>query len=469
MENITPEQLELWDKQYIWHPFTQMRQYCREKPLIIERGEGSYLFDIEGNRYLDGISSLWVTVHGHGKEQINRAIREQLNKVAHSTLLGQANIPSILLAKKLVEITPAGLNKVFYSDSGSTSVEVALKIAYQYWQQKGDEIYKSKRKFVSLVNAYHGDTIGSVSVGGMDLFHSIFKSLLFDAIHAPAPYCYRCAFGLNKENCGMRCLEEMEAILADRHHEIAGLIIEPLVQGAAGMITAPEGYLARVRELCTRYNVLLIADEVAVGFGRTGKMFACEHEGVTPDLMCIAKGITGGYLPLAATLVTDDVYSAFLGELEECRTFYHGHTYTGNQLACAAALANLELFERENLIESLQEKIAYLTAGLEKFKDLEHVGDVRQRGMMVGIELVEDRESKKPYPMGKNTGHQVILEARKNGLIIRPLGDVIVLMPILSMSLAELGTVLDITYAAIKCVTSNIPMAQFPGIYGALR
>ena len=453
MESVTGDQLEIWDKQYVWHPFTQMRAYCKEKPLIVDRGEGSYLFDIHGNRYLDGTSSLWVNVHGHGKEEINRAIREQLDRVAHSTLLGLANVPSVLLAKKLVEITPSGLNKVFYSDSGATSVEIALKIAFQYWQQQEREEYRSKQKFISLREAYHGDTIGSVSVGGMDLFHGKFKPLLFEAIHAPAPYCYRCPLGKNRDGCSMECVEEVERILDRRHHEVAGFLAEPLVQGAAGMLVAPEGYLSAVSKLCKQYNILLIADEVAVGLARTGKMFACNHEGVQPDLMCLAKGITGGYLPLAATMATDVIYEAFLGEIDQFRTFYHGHTYTGNPLACAAALASLDLMSGTDFMESLQQKISFLSLGLEKFWKLKHVGDIRQKGMMVGIELVEDGPSKKTYPVSADMGHQVILEARKNGLIIRPLGDVIVLMPVLSMSIPQLEEVLNITYNAIKAVT----------------
>jgi adenosylmethionine-8-amino-7-oxononanoate aminotransferase len=455
VHNFKPEQIEQWDKQYVWHPFTQMSEWQREKPLITERGEGSYLYDIEGNKYLDGISSLWVTIHGHGKEDINRAIKEQLDKLAHSTLLGQANVPSTLLAKKLVEITPQGLNKVFYSESGSTAVEIGLKIAYQYWQQKGEEKYKSKRKFISLVNAYHGDTVGSVSVGGIDLFHKIFAGLLFETVSAPAPYCYRCPLSLNRETCSMECLKEMEYLLAGHHREIAGVVVEPLVQGAAGMVVAPEGYLAKVRELCTKYNVLLIADEVAVGFGRTGKMFACEHEDVRPDIMCLAKGITGGYLPLAATMTTDEVYNAFLGRIDEFKTFYHGHTYTGNPVACAAALANLELFEENRLIDGLQEKISFLTGGLKKFNELKHVGDVRQKGMMVGIEIVENTGTKEPFPVEYNIPHRIVLEARKNGLIIRPLGNVMILMPILSMTLPELEEVLEITYAAVQKVTEE--------------
>ncbi len=453
MEAVSTARLEDWDKKYVWHPFTQMMVYAREKPLIIERGEGSYLYDTDGNKYLDGISSLWVTVHGHKKEEINRAIRQQLDRVAHSTLLGLANVPSILLAKKLAEITPPGLNKVFYSDNGATAVEIALKMAFQYWRQQDSKEFKSKQKFVSLVNAYHGDTIGSVSVGGMDLFHSIFKPLLFEVIHAPSPYCYRCPEGKDRARCSMECLEKLDRILERHHHELAGVIIEPVVQGAAGMLVAPEGYLGGVGGLCKKHNVLLIADEVAVGFYRTGKMLACEHEVVQPDLMCLAKGITGGYLPLAATLATDDIYSAFLGEVDEFKTFYHGHTYTGNPLACAAALANLELLEEKGFQAALQEKIAHFARNLKRFWELDHVGDVRQKGMMAGIELVENRDGSRPYPPGANIGHRVALEARKNGIIIRPLGNVIVLMPILSMSREELDELTRITYGAIKEVT----------------
>nr|WP_313884858.1 adenosylmethionine--8-amino-7-oxononanoate transaminase [Desulfofundulus sp. TPOSR] len=450
-----PALLEQWDKEYVWHPFTQMQQYAREKPLIIARGEGSYLIDVEGNRYLDGVSSLWVTVHGHCHPALNRAIKEQLDEIAHSTLLGLANVPSILLAKKLVEITPPGLSKVFYSDAGATAVEIALKMAFQYWQQKEGGCFRSKTKFISLVEAYHGDTIGSVSVGGISLFHGIFRPLLFECLHAPAPYCYRCPLERERESCGMACADRLEELLKEHHQEVAAVIIEPLVQGAAGMITAPDGFLRRVRELCTRYNVLLIADEVAVGFGRTGRLFACEHEGVSPDLMCLAKGITGGYLPLAATLTTDEVYSAFLGKPEEGKTFYHGHTYTGNPLACAAALASIELFEKENLLAALQPKIELLHRKLEGFWELPHVGDIRQRGMMVGIELVADKKTKQPYPREEQVGHRVILEARRRGLVIRPLDNVIVLMPVLAMSEEELNQVLEITYESIAVVTGK--------------
>ncbi|MFA4967067.1 MAG: adenosylmethionine--8-amino-7-oxononanoate transaminase [Candidatus Margulisiibacteriota bacterium] len=409
------------DKRYLWHPFTQMKDWIKNDQLIIDRGDGVYLFDTDGNKYLDGVSSLWVTVHGHRKKEINRAINGQLNKVAHSTLLGLGNVPSIELAEKLVEITPKGLDKVFYSDSGSTAVEIALKIAFQYHQQTGR---KGKTKFLTLVNAYHGDTIGSVSVGGIDLFHKIYKPLLFKSIKA------------NPE------AGEIEQLIKKHHKELAAIIMEPLVQAAAGMLVEPKGLLKKVRQLCTKYNVLMIVDEVATGFGRTGKMFACEHEGISPDIMCVAKGITGGYLPLAATLTTGKIFNAFLGRPEENKTFFHGHTYTGNPLACAAALASLELFKKGKTIKKLQKKISFLKNELRRFSDhLDQVIEVRQCGFMVGIEVVSTRE---------RVGHQIILEARKRGVILRPLGNVIVLMPPLSITVKQLKRILDVTFESIQ-------------------
>jgi len=440
------------DKKYIWHPFTQMKDYEKSSPLVIEKGRGSYLYDIQGNRYIDGVSSLWVTVHGHRKKKIDEAIISQVKKISHSTLLGISNVPAAELAEKLVKITPKGLSKVFYSDNGSTSVEIALKIAYQYWQQKSVKT-KTKKKFVSLVNAYHGDTLGSVSVGGIDLFHQVYSPLLFKTFKADSPYCYRCPVGKDWPGCSLACLDSLEKILKKHSREIAAMIIEPMVQGAAGMITFPKGYFKKIRQLCTRHNVLLIADEVAVGFGRTGKMFACEHEKVIPDLLAIAKGITGGTLPLAATLASDEIYNAFLGEPEDLKTFFHGHTYTGNPVACAAAIANLEVFEEEKVLLSLKKKIRLLTKQLKSFETLSHVGNIRQSGFMVGIELVADPKTKKSFEVKERIGHRVILEARKRGVVIRPLGDVIVLMPPLSISEKELNTLCDVTFESIKKVT----------------
>lgn len=446
-------ELEAWDKRYLWHPFTQMQDYCNESPLIIERGEGPFLFDSNGNRYLDGVSSLWVNLHGHRREEIDRAIISQVQQVSHSTLLGISNIPAIVLAKKLVEIAPPGLERVFYSDDGSTAVEIALKIAFQYRQQKKSP-QKRKHKFISLDYAYHGDTLGAVSVGGIDTFHRIYRPLLFSTYRIPAPYCYRCSLDKSYPACGCDCLNRAEEVIRQHHEEVTALIIEPLVQGAAGMIVAPAGYLKEIRRLCTAYDLLLIADEVAVGFGRTGTMFACEQEEVVPDLLCVAKGITGGYLPLAATLASGEIYEAFLGEHWELKTFFHGHSYTGNPLACSAALASLSVFERDCTLERLQPKIAFLQEKLRRFSALPHVGQVRQKGFMVGIELVEDRESKRPFPPERKVGIRVIQEARKRGLIIRPLGDVIVIMPPLSIALDHLETLLNIVYDAIELVTA---------------
>ncbi|OGS21511.1 MAG: adenosylmethionine--8-amino-7-oxononanoate transaminase [Elusimicrobia bacterium RIFOXYA2_FULL_40_6] len=448
--------LNKWDKKYIWHPFTQMKDYEKEEPIIIEEGKGSYIKDTDGKWYIDGVSSLWVNVHGHRKKELDEAVKKQLSKIAHSTLLGLGNTPSIELAKKLIELAPKGsqngLRKVFYSDSGSTAVEIALKMAFQYCQQTGQ---KKKTKFVSFVNAYHGDTVGSVSVGGVDLFHKIYKPLLFNTIKLNAPYCYRCHLGQNYPNCKLKCTNELENVLKKQNHQIAGLIIEPLIQGAAGMLTQPKGYLRKVRELCTKYNVVMIADEVATGFGRTGKMFACEHENVSPDIMCVAKSITGGYLPLAATLTSQKIYDGFLADYSEQKTFFHGHTYTGNPLACAVAIANLKLYEEEKLISKLQTKISFLHSELNRFNQLEHVGDVRRQGMMVGIELVKNKKTREEYDWKDKIGIRVINEARKYGVILRPLGPVIVLMPPLSISKKELRTLLDTTFKAIETTTNQ--------------
>ena len=454
MTSKVRKQLEIDDKKYVWHPFTQMRGYEKETPLIIEEGEGCLLRDTEGNSYIDGVSSLWTNVHGHRKKKLDDALKEQLGKIAHSTLLGLSNIPAIRLAKKLIAIAPAGLTKVFYSDNGSTANEIALKMAFQYHQQcpLGK---RNKKKFIRLSNAYHGDTIGSVSVGGIDLFHSMYRDLLFPSFKAEAPYCYRCNLGKAYPACGLECLTHVENIMKAHSQEIAALVIEPLVQGAGGMLLQPPGYLKRVRELCTRYDVFMIADEVAVGFGKTGKMFACQHEGVVPDIMALAKGIAGGYLPLAATLVTEEIYEGFLGKFEEFKTFFHGHTFTGNPLACAVAIASLDIFEEEHTLDSLKEKIAHLTKRLEPFASLEHVGEVRQCGIMVGIELVYNRKTKQLFPPEKRTGHRVIMEARKRGVIIRPLGDVIVLMPPLSISKEEIDLLCRTVYDSIRKVTEK--------------
>lgn len=417
---------------------------------VIEKGEGCYLVDTEGRRYLDGVSSLWCNVHGHRVKELDRAIEKQLKKISHSTFLGLTHPTAIELAEKLIAVAPKGLARVFYSDSGSEAVEIALKMAFQYWAQKGRP---EKKKFARLVNAYHGDTLGAVSIGGIDLFHEIYKPLLFETFAIPSPYHYRWETASDPEKVKNEALSAMEKVLREHHHEIAALVMEPLMQGAAGMIDQPAGYISRARELTRKYNTLLIFDEVATGFGRTGKMFAADHENVTPDILTVAKGLTGGYLPLAATLTTEEVYNAFLGRHEEFKAFFHGHTYTANPLACAVAIANLEIFEKQKTLERLQPKIRLITKRLGDFYKLKCVGDIRQCGIMVGIELVRDKTTKQGFEPKEKIGVRVIELARKKGAILRPLGSVIVLMPPLAMTEKELSKLLDITYESIREVT----------------
>ena len=439
-------------RRYIWHPFTQMKEWEADSPIIVEYGKGAYLYDIDGNRYLDGVSSLWVNLHGHRKTELDQAIRRQLGKIAHSTLLGLTNIPAVKLAKELVKRAPKGLTKVFYSDNGSTAVEIALKMALQYWQHQGQP---QKIRYLSLMNAYHGDTIGSVSVGGIDLFHKRYSPLLFPTFKVDSPYCYRCFLGKTYPQCQLSCADEVEKVLQSHHEEIAAVIVEPLLQGATGMIVWPSGYLSRIRELCTRYGVFLIADEVLTGFGRTGRMFACEHEDVTPDFMAIAKGLSGGYVSLAATLTTQKIYDAFLGRYDEFKTFFHGHSYTGNQLACAVSLANLKVFDKENILHKLKEKIARLNKELLPLWDYPHVGDIRQIGLIAGIELVQNKQTKDPYPLSERMGMRVAHEARKRGMLIRPLGNVLVLMPPLSVNPRTLRKMVKIISESIQVATSS--------------
>ncbi|MCX7425790.1 MAG: adenosylmethionine--8-amino-7-oxononanoate transaminase [Planctomycetia bacterium] len=433
----TPEQLRQWDRRIVWHAFTQMVEY---EPFIIERAKGCTLVDVDGREYLDGVSSLWCNVHGHRHPKLDAAIRRQLDKVAHVTSLGASNPTTIELARRLVDLAPAGLEHVFFSDDGATAVEVAIKMALQYWRQRA-EPRPEKTGYVALGGAYHGDTLGSVSVGGVPRFHAMFEPLLFDVFRLPAPDSYRLPEGVTAENLAAHCLGQLERLLEEHHERIAAMVVEPLVQCAAGMIMHPAGYLRGVRELTARYDVLLIADEVAVGMGRTGRMFACEHEGVTPDLLCLAKGLTGGYLPLAATLTTDAIWGAFLGDFAENKTFYHGHTYGGNPLGAAVALATLDVFDEEQTLVNLGPKIARLGEHLARIGRLPHVGDVRQRGLIGAAELVRDRRTKAPYAWDERRGMRVCEHARGEGVWLRPLGDVIVLMPPLAVTLDELDRI----------------------------
>ena len=422
------------DQRHLWHPFTQMRDWGDQEPLVIERAQGTDLIDDRGRRYIDGVSSLWCNVHGHRHPLIDQAMRDQLDRVAHTTMLGLTHPTAAELAARLVDLAPPGLERVFYSDSGSTATEIALKMAFQYWQQRGGQ-HRRRTSFVCLRDAYHGDTLGAVSVGGIDLFHSAYSPLLFGA-HRVDP-----------GDAG-----QLESVLDFHGEEIAAVIVEPLVQGAAGIRVQPPGYLRRVRELCHSHDLFLICDEVATGFGRTGTMFACEQERVAPDFLCLGKGLTGGYLPLAATLTTERVYEGFLGAAEDFRTFFHGHTFTGNPLGCAAALANLDVFEQEGTLLRLQPKMRLLGELLGEVATMPEVSEIRGRGFMVGIDLGQHEPSLR-------MGHRVALEARRRGAIIRPLGDVVVLMPPLAISKADLRRLVEITAESIR--------AAVAGAYGA--
>jgi adenosylmethionine-8-amino-7-oxononanoate transaminase len=421
-----------------------MRQWLADEPLVITDAQGVYLIDSDGHRYLDGVSSLWCNVHGHRVPEIDAAVRKQLDKVAHSTMLGLASEPAILLGERLMGIVPKSLKKVFYSDSGATATEVAFKLAAQYWFNIGR---KEKNEFVGFAEAYHGDTIGAMSIGRMAAFHAPHFPMLFPAHFAPTPYVYRSETPGDPSAVRKRCLDALERLLDERGKRIAAVCIEPMVQGAGGIIVHPEGFLREIRQLTAAHEVLLIADEVATGFGRTGRMFACEHDGVEPDLMCVAKGISGGYLPLAATFASQRIFDAFLGEPWEGKTFFHGHTYTGNPLACAAALASLDLFEKHDLVRRvagsrLSEMLAPLT-------ESPHVGEVRQKGFMVGIELVAEKASRRSFDPRRRLGAEVCAKIRKRGAIIRPLGDVLVLMPPLAMGEEQLQTLVDAVRAEV--------------------
>ena len=446
----TTDALKALDKAHLWHPFTAQADWAAADPLVIDRGEGVYLYDMDGRKYLDGVSSLWCNVHGHRHPTLDAALVAQAGKLAHSTLLGATHPTAIELAARLATLAPEGLTRVFFSDDGATAVEVALKLAFQYWRQKPGGAEPGRTRFVALDAAYHGDTLGDASLGGVDRFRELFGPLLFEPLRAPSPHCYRCPLGLARPDCGTACLRELERVLEAHPGQVAAIVMEPLVQGAAGMIVHPEGYLRGVRALATRHDTLLILDEVAVGFGRTGSLFACQREGVAPDILCLAKGLTGGYLPLAATLATESIYAAFFGTAAEGKTFYHGHTYGGNPLGAAVALASLRVFDDEQTLANLPPKVALLRERLGHFATLPHVGDCRQCGLIAGIELVADKASKAPFPWENQVGARVCRRARDFGLLLRPLGDVLVVMPPLAITEAQLAEMLDALETCIR-------------------
>lgn len=481
------------DHQYIWHPFTQMRDWLKQEPIIIASGDGAVLRDIHGREYLDANSSIWTNLHGHQHPRINAAIKKQLDKIAHSSALGLGNEPASLLAERLIKAAqlhpysgplrvapasrsatsafarpqtgtsssptpsrPGKLAKVFYSDDGSTAMEVALKMAYEFHRRTRRS---KKPKFISIQGAYHGDTIGAVSLGHIDLFHKAYRGLLFPTQVVKAPYCYRCPHNRAKperddarqyRRCRWECLEPAEAALSTKSkQDWAGVVVEPVMQGAAGMIAQPSGWLSRLAKLAGHHRTLLIADEVMTGFGRTGPMFATQAEEVQPDLMAVAKGLTGGYLPLAATLTSNPIFEAFLGEYAEFKTFFHGHSYTANQLGCAAALASLDLLEEPESIRQRQQLMQVLNASLQSLWSLPQVGDVRQAGLVVGIELVKDWRTRTPYPLEQRAGIRVCEAATRRGVLTRPIGNVLVIMPPYCMPPRQIRQVVEVIHDSI--------------------
>jgi len=449
MPKPTHEELAASDRTHYWHAFTQMAEY---EPLIIERAEGVWLTDIEGRRLLDGASSMWCNVHGHNHPAINAAIEKQLHRVAHATSLGMSCDVTIELAKRLVDITPTGLEHVFFSSDGSSANEVALKAAFQYWRQC-ENPQPQKTKYLTFGAAYHGDTIGAASVGGIAKFHALFEPLLFEVIQTPSPDMRRAPSGAALDEATKYFLGEVEPILQQHHNELAAIVIEPMVQGAAGMVMQPPGFVRGLRELADKYNVLLIADEVATGFGRTGSLFACELEGVTPDFMSLGKGLTGGYLPMAATLTTSKIWETFLGDAASGRALYHGHTYSGNPLAAAAALASLDLFHAEQTLENLPPKIERLAERLAELADHPHVVQPRQRGMMIAVDLVQNRDTGEAFPANAKVGQRVAQTALERGVWLRGRPNMCYAIPPLSITLDEIDILMDAMIAGVEAAT----------------
>ncbi|MEM9352841.1 MAG: adenosylmethionine--8-amino-7-oxononanoate transaminase [Planctomycetota bacterium] len=458
---VDREQLEAWDSGHVWHAFTQDAEH---DPLIIDRAEGCWLVDQRGRRLLDGVSSLWCNLHGHRNAHIDGAVREQLDRLSHATTLGMSSTPTVELARRLAEITPGDLQHVFFASDGASAVEAALKIAFQYWRQC-EQPRPEKTTYLALGDAYHGDTLGSTSVGGIDLFHERFGPLLFDVVRVPTPDPRRLGLGTDPAEATQLFLSEMDAALAEHHERIAAVVIEPLVQGAAGMILHPEGYLQGVRELTQKYGVLMIADEIVTGFGRTGRLFGCDHEDVTPDVMCLGKSLTGGYLPLSAAVAGPKVYEAFLGTHAQRRTFFHGHTYGGNPLACAAALAALKLTTAPEFSESVERVSRRIAEMLGRLSGLEIVADTRQLGTLAGVELAEGGDLGTPFDPNERVGYRVCRECIERGVWLRPLGDVVVVLPPPVISDAELTTLEAALTESLAAVSKELarPVAAAGG------
>ncbi|MCW1926969.1 adenosylmethionine--8-amino-7-oxononanoate transaminase [Bhargavaea beijingensis] len=447
--------LQKRDLKHVWHPCSQMKDYEEFPPIVIKSGKGIYLYDENGKEYIDAVSSWWVNLFGHANERISAALAEQAGRLEHVIFANFTHEPAVLLAEKLVEFTPEGLSKAFFADNGSSAVEIALKMSFQYHKQKNKP---NKTRFLALNNAYHGETLGALSVGGVGLYNEVFQPLLLNTIRAEGPDCFRCPFQEEPGSCDTPCISFIEEKLTDHHEELAAVIIEPLIQAAAGMKMYPPGYLKKLRQLCSRYDVHLIADEVAVGFGRTGTMFACEQAGISPDFMCLSKGLTGGYLPLSVVMTTDEVYDAFYDDYQTMKAFLHSHSYTGNPLACSVALEVLRIFEDERYIGQIQEKAAYMRKrATELFVHQSHVGEYRQTGMVGAIELVMEKATNKPIPAEKRAGYQIYRIALEKGLLLRPLGNVLYFMPPYVISEREIDRMLKIANEAMQVYFDKSP------------
>lgn len=440
--------LQRRDINHVWHPCSQMKDYEDFPPIVIKSGKGIYLYDENGKEYIDAVSSWWVNLFGHANERISEALAKQARQLEHVIFANFTHEPAVLLAEKLVEVTPKGLSKVFFADNGSSAVEIALKMSFQYHKQKNKP---NKTRFLALSNAYHGETLGALSVGGVGLYNEVFQPLLLNTIRAEGPDCYRCPFQENPGSCDTPCISFIEEKIKQHHEELTAVIIEPLIQAAAGMKMYPPGYLKKLRQLCSQYDVHLIADEIAVGFGRTGTMFACEQAGVSPDFLCLSKGLTGGYLPLSVVMTTEDVYDAFYDDYETMKAFLHSHSYTGNPLACRVALEVLRIFEEENYIEQIQEKAAYMSErALDLFHHHPHVGEYRQTGMVGAIELIMNKATREPFPDNERAGYQIYRIALDKGLLLRPLGNVLYFMPPYVISKEEIDRMMNIANEAIE-------------------
>lgn len=438
------------DLKYVWHPRSQVKV----EPIVIEKGEGVWLYDIKGNKYLDCISSWWTSTFGHSNKRINEALKKQIDNIEHVIFSNFSNKPAIELSERLVNITPEPLQKVFFSDNGSSSVEIALKMSFQYHMQKGKT---KKKRFVALKDAYHGETLGALSVCDLDEFNKIYKPLLMDTIRVEGPDCYRCKYNLNRENCAAKCFENMKKTIIQNHEEISAVIVEPMVQGAAGMKIYSPVYLKKLREICDKYDIHIIADEIAMGFGRTGEMFACNHAKISPDFMCLSKGISAGYMPMSVVMTTKEIWSCFNGDYREGKSFVHSHTYSGNAMACAIAVENLKIFEDDKIIKRNKEKgklIKNLT--LKRAEGVEHIGEVRNIGMITAIELVKDTKTKERFPLNMRVGYEIYKIGLTKGVILRPLGDVLYFIPPYVINEEEIKFMVDKCFESIEEYFHNI-------------